>query len=177
MISSTSAAGSIPLELQRVADDVHEAIGGELHRRHVDRHRHPREGVAPQGALTAGLVQHPAAHLVDDADLLGQGDESIRRDPAERRVVPAQQCLDAGEPEVREVDHGLVVELELLLARARRGGRWPFRGARARLTASPGGTGRRSSCLGPWPGRAQRRRSAAARRPRTPRPWRCRWRP
>jgi hypothetical protein len=45
--------------------------------------------------LGAGLAQHPGADLHGDARRLEQVDELRRRQQAARRVLPAQQRLDA----------------------------------------------------------------------------------
>ena len=63
--------------------------------------------------LAAGLAQDPLADLDDQAGLLGAADELAGHDEAAGRVVPAQQRLEAGDPLALEVDHRLVVDLEL----------------------------------------------------------------
>jgi hypothetical protein len=53
-------------------------------------------GLAPRGALAAGLVAAPTSDLHDQAGLLEQRDEVVGlHDPA-RLAAPADQRLDAG---------------------------------------------------------------------------------
>jgi len=63
--------------------------------------------------LAAGGVQHPPAERVDEAALLGDGDEGGRRDDAALRVAPADQRLEAGQGAVGQGDQRLVVHLQL----------------------------------------------------------------
>src|SRR3954452_3764739 len=67
-----------------------------------------------QHRLAAALAQDPAADRHDEAHLLGERDELVRRDEAALRVAPAQQRLDAGGAAVGEPDDRLVVKLELI---------------------------------------------------------------
>ena len=68
----------------------------QLARRQVDRHAQRRQpGTLPGRGLLDGAAQHPVADGDDQAGLFGDRDESIRRDAAQRRVLPAQQGLDA----------------------------------------------------------------------------------
>ena len=66
------------------------------------------------GGLAAGLLEDPAADRDDEASLFGEWDEAERRNHPALRVHPAQQRLDAVIGARREVDHRLVVNLELL---------------------------------------------------------------
>ena len=69
----------------------------------------------PGGQLLAGRLQHPLAQWQDQAAFLGHLDEGIRPEQSERRVLPAQQRLDADEAALA-VDLRLVVQPELVLA-------------------------------------------------------------
>ncbi|KAG1390846.1 hypothetical protein G6F58_012869 [Rhizopus delemar] len=71
----------------------------ELYRRQVHRHRPAFvAGVVPAPQLLAGLVQRPAADVVDRAAAFGQADEAIRRNQAMLGMAPADQRLGAGHP-------------------------------------------------------------------------------
>jgi hypothetical protein len=63
--------------------------------------------------VPATLAQDPAADRDDQAGLLGDRDELVRRHEPALGVVPAQQRLHAGDAAVLEAHDGLVVELQL----------------------------------------------------------------
>ena len=62
-------------------------------------------------------MQHPFADTRDQAGLLGQRDERLRRDVAPQRVVPADQRLGADDPTLGQIELRLIVQPELALAR------------------------------------------------------------
>ena len=64
-------------------------------------------------AVGAGLPDHPFADRHDEADLLGERDERAGRHHAVLGMVPADQRLEAADLVAREIDDGLVVQLEL----------------------------------------------------------------
>ena len=113
MISIVSATGSRPLSGERAFDLADELVGVELASGDVDgdADRIPRG--PPDGALTAGLLEHPAADLDDQPGLLEQGDEVVGLDDAAHGVLPADQRLDPVGGHVAEVEGGLVDEEEL----------------------------------------------------------------
>ena len=73
----------------------------------------------PQSNLAAGFSDRPLSEGHDQPALLGQRDELHGRDQAAARVLPADECLDAGKPARLEVDRRLVVEDELRLLEGR----------------------------------------------------------
>ena len=84
---------------------------------------------------------------------------------AERRVLPAQQRLDADDAEVVEVVDRLVDETELVARRAPSGGRTRARCGGVISVCISGMEDLVAVLAGaPWPGTARRRRRAAARR-------------
>ena len=94
----------------------------------ADERRVVAEPVQPAPGLRARGAQHPPAQRDDQAGLLGEFDEPVRAEPAEFRVLPADQRLDADGPLVAEPDQRLVVDVELLAVhrgRHRRGQREP----------------------------------------------------
>ena len=86
---------------------VDDAVVAQLAGRHVDRHRQVVAAPAARGATAAaGGRPRRATHapmLDDQAGVLGDRDELGRRDAPERRVVPAQQRLEALDAAVAEV--------------------------------------------------------------------------
>ena len=106
------------------------------------------------------------------------GMNSAGRDLAPLGVAPAQQRLDADDREVAQRDHRLVLEAQLVRARAPGAGRSRPAGARSRARASPRRTPRSGRARAPWPGTSRRRRRGSARRParrRGPARCRCWW--
>ena len=90
-----------------------ELLGGE-----VDGHPDvpPDPGiVAPFRQLPECVVEYPDPDRNDEADGLGDGDELVRRDRAEGRVVPTEQRLEPGDVEARQVEDRLVLEVELIV--------------------------------------------------------------
>ena len=77
VISSVSERRLQAALRERVAHVGHELVGVELARRDVDGDADRVPGLAPGGALSAGLLQHPLADLDDQAGLLQQRDEVI----------------------------------------------------------------------------------------------------
>src|SRR5690606_17334413 len=65
--------------------------------------------------LPARASQHPFAELADEAGILGDRDESGRRDETAHRVPPAQQRFGADDSAARPIDLRLVVQLEPVL--------------------------------------------------------------
>ena len=84
----------------------------ELIGRDVDR---DADVAGPARRLLAGGAQYPGTDRADQPGLFGQRDELDRRDAAELRAVPAEQCLEAGELAGVRVDDGLVGEVHLAL--------------------------------------------------------------
>jgi len=69
----------------------------------------------PFGCLRARLLEHPASEGDDETRLLGDGDELLRLQQPELRVVPAHEGFHPDRLAALEVDDGLVVEDELPL--------------------------------------------------------------
>ena len=81
----------------------------ELQRRHIDRHA---QIVWPCRGFGACRSQHPFADRDDEPGIFGQRDEFEGRYPATSRMVPPQQCFEAADPVLRQIDDGLVFEFE-----------------------------------------------------------------
>ena len=99
----------------------HQAVGLQLSHRDVHRDREPPTPPLPLLGLAARLVEHPPAHVDDEARLLEHRDEVGGGDDATRRVPPPEQCLDARHLHGLEVEHRLVHH-EQLVARDRPAG-------------------------------------------------------
>ncbi len=99
---------------ERVADVGHDVALVDLPRREVDGDRQLPARLRSQHAraVPAALVQHPPADRQDQARLLGDRDELVRRDHAALRVAPPQERLHAGRLAVLQAHDGLVVQLE-----------------------------------------------------------------
>jgi len=59
-----------------------------------------------------GRAQRPFPDLRNQAGILGNRNELGRRHPAARRMLPAQQRLEPGDPFGRGVDHRLIVQFQ-----------------------------------------------------------------
>ena len=114
--------GDLQLDLLRVAagvahdarDGVDQAWIAELARRQVHRDAQPPSQRLPQHLLARGLLQHHRADRADQAGLLAQADEHIRRDQAAARMAPAHQRLGAHQTAAADLHPRLVVHLELV---------------------------------------------------------------
>ena len=73
--------------------------------------------------LLAGLLEHPLPERDDQAGVLGERDEHVRRQHALHGVVPADERLDAGDAAGLERDDRLVEQTELVRSRCRGRGR------------------------------------------------------
>src|SRR5580704_14809266 len=82
----------------------------DLYRRDVDR---DGQGSGPGRRLAARRPQHPFANLENDAALLRHRDEFGGWNFAPRRMLPAQQSLEADDLAVTDVLLGLVDEPQL----------------------------------------------------------------
>src|SRR5207245_8106707 len=69
----------------------------------------------PDRVLTADLLDHPAADRVDQAHLLGEGDELSRREHPAVGIRPADQGLDPVHVPGPELDNRLVVVVYTML--------------------------------------------------------------
>ncbi|MCP1924909.1 hypothetical protein J2R89_000225 [Bradyrhizobium elkanii] len=96
---------------QRVDDRLQDADVLELDRGEIDR---DPDVVRPARQHRAGAADHPLAELVDQSAFLGDRDEDGRRDQAARRMLPAQQCLEAGDAAFADVEERLVDEKQLV---------------------------------------------------------------
>ena len=75
------------------------------------------QGALPGAELPGGALEHEQAKLDDQPGLFGDGDEFGGRHPAQFRMVPARQRLEAGdgavvEPHDRLVEDGDLVALD-----------------------------------------------------------------
>ena len=78
----------------------------ELARRDVEEVRDVQALGLPGGGLAAALLDHPAPERLDQARVLGGGDELQRRHQAALGILPAHERLDAGDADVvLEVEH------------------------------------------------------------------------
>ena len=107
---------------QRAEDDVEQIALLELHRRDIDGDLDMR---GPCGSVRASPPQNPFAERHDQAGRFRERDELVGRDQTPYRMPPANQRLDAAELPGFDVDHRLVMQLELLVARWRRATRFP----------------------------------------------------
>ena len=73
---------------------VDEADVGELTAGDVDGQPDVEARPSPLANLGAGLGEHEVGDLADEAHLLGDPDELVRRDDAVHGMVPAGQRLD-----------------------------------------------------------------------------------
>ena len=99
VISSDSAAGSMPVVGEHRATVVDEVGVRELARRQVDRARVSVGAVGSRHSSAATVAhasaQHPLADRHDQARLLGDRDESPGATQAALGVLPAHERLDA----------------------------------------------------------------------------------
>ena len=92
-----------------------EMVTYELTRRHVDRQTQRRApSLRPAPYLPTGSREHPAAKRLDEARLLGDGNETRRRDPSVLRMLPADQGFNAGDSAIAERDLRLIINREAL---------------------------------------------------------------
>ncbi|MNM41348.1 hypothetical protein D3C81_521640 [compost metagenome] len=68
----------------------------------------------PGPQLRAGLVQHPVADRQDQAAALGDGNEHVRCQQAQLRMLPAQQRLGAGGGRIGRREFRLVVQQQFV---------------------------------------------------------------
>ena len=84
----------------------------ELSRRHVDTHR--QTGVSaqlvPRAQLATALVEYPPPDGNDQASLLCQRDEHVRRYEPPGRVLPTHQRFPPGELPTAQRENRLVVQ-------------------------------------------------------------------
>ena len=73
-----------------------------------------RVGGLPGRELARGALEHEQAEIDDQADFLGDRDEFGRRQPAELRMIPARQRLEAGDGAILQPHDRLVEHLDLL---------------------------------------------------------------
>ncbi len=87
----------------------------QLLARDVDGNRHGATAIHPGSQLPAGRACDPAAHLDDQAAILGDFDEPVRRDLAVLRIAPAQQRLHARDPVVAQAELRLKTQLQTVI--------------------------------------------------------------
>ena len=105
----------VELELvQRTFDLRGEGRIAELGGRRVDRDTERAVVLPPVARIGAGSAQHLAAQGADQAGRLRDDDEVLRHEEAAPRMVPPDECLDAGEVVGPKVDHRLIPDDELV---------------------------------------------------------------
>src|SRR5208282_3537447 len=98
-----------------LADTFQEILGAKLDGRNVHGNRDQRQArVLPSANLPAGFPQHPAADSKNETTFLGKGHEERGARKPSLRVVPAYQCLDAGDFACGEIYLRLIVQHELV---------------------------------------------------------------
>ena len=80
----------------------------------IDRDDKRQPGFAPHRALLGCRAQDPVAENVNQARLLGERNENLRRNFAVLRIVPTQQRLGADDRLVGDADDRLIVKHELV---------------------------------------------------------------
>src|SRR5258707_12301510 len=121
VLADHDALGDFQLEARRRNRRLGEHPGDgldepsvELSRGHVDAHLDGLEpGVWPGLGLGAGALQYPGADRLNRPGLFGQRYELPRRQPAQFRIVPAEQGFDRVDFAAGEADLRLIVNLEL----------------------------------------------------------------
>ena len=102
--------------LQRALHLAREVGVLELAGREIDRHPQPgMSRILPRARLGAGRAQDPGAERDDEPGHLGERDEVRGRNQTQLGMAPAQQRLHRSHAAGGDVEHGLVVEDELVL--------------------------------------------------------------
>jgi hypothetical protein len=70
--------------------------------------------VGPVRQLRAGAPDDPLADLVNEASLLCDRNELAWRDQSARRMPPAQQRLESGDPVLTKIEEGLIDQEQLV---------------------------------------------------------------
>src|SRR6476646_8121185 len=103
--------------LQHIRHLPHQTALDQLSNREVDPHRLRRIVAvlaAPHLALTARLLEHPAADFRDETRLFGDVNEIAWRHQTALWMFPTQQCFDSDDSPTVQRDNGLVVHTELI---------------------------------------------------------------
>ena len=111
MTSSSSRSKRDICRLERLFDDRGDIGAAKMLGRNVDG---KRQALRQSGKRAAGFKNLPFADSGDKAGAFGQRDELDRRQQPVRRMVPADQRLQAGRRAVGGRDHGLVVEQQFI---------------------------------------------------------------
>ena len=117
VISRTRRSAGRPVCCQDRRNIVYQIVRHELGRREVHGDTqvlHPDERVPPALHLGARLAQDLAPDRDHEPGSLGQPDEVVGRDEAERRPIPACEGLDRDRLPCREVDDRLIVNRDLV---------------------------------------------------------------
>ena len=93
---------------------VGERFAAQVARRDVDRDVEADAGAPPPRDLGDRVFEHPVGERVDETGRLGDLEELGREQQAPRRVLPAQQRLDAVHAVGTQVELRLVVQHELV---------------------------------------------------------------
>ena len=107
-VGTPAAAASTSIDPRGIA--VQELLGGN-----IDGDGYRETQVLPCAKLAAHGSDDPAAQIDDQTAVLGDLDESGRRDVAVLRVAPAQQRLDADEPVIVQAEFRLIVQMQLIV--------------------------------------------------------------
>jgi hypothetical protein len=84
--------------------------------RKVDAHQESRWGetqTLPSPRLGTGLGQDESIDVVNETNLLGEGDEGRRLKEPVRRVFPANECLESDDHSRNEIDDRLIMDAHL----------------------------------------------------------------
>ncbi len=87
----------------------------QLLARHVDRNWHGATAVQPGSQLPASRARDPAAHLDDQAAVLGDLDKAVGRDLPVLRITPPQQRFHARDPIVGQAELRLETQLQAVI--------------------------------------------------------------
>jgi len=103
--------------VERVRHPLDQIGMGELARREINADRDvARAGMLtlPFGEPAAGLPQHPVPHRDDQAGLLRDREEVVRRDEAALGMLPPHEGLHTGDATCAQRDDRLVEDAELV---------------------------------------------------------------
>ena len=114
VISRVRAVAGRPLSRRCSATICGQLVVEQVAHREVHRHVEVEALVPPRPALRERHGQHVLGEGADQAGVLGDRHEDVRRDEAVVRVVPAGQRLDADDRAGLQVGLGLVLDEELL---------------------------------------------------------------
>ena len=116
--SRVSAVGGNPVAAQDLGDLARQVEVGQVAYGQVDRHAQGEAGRLPAGHLRDGHLEHLHGQRLDQAGVLGRGDELLRHEQPELGVLPADEGLDADDLSGTDVALRLVVQVQLVVVDA-----------------------------------------------------------